>query len=58
MRGNLGSVFVSSTMLCCVEWTMSGLSQNWDVSVTPNPDRWVGFESVGNGDGDSMFLGL
>ena len=36
---------------------MSGLSQKSVVSV-PNPKCWVGLESDGGGDGDSMFLGL
>lgn len=58
MRGYCGSVlFVSSSNLCCVDMRISGSSKNLDVSV-PNPVCFVGFESLGGGDGDGMSRGL
>ena len=57
MRGNCGSVFVSSPKLCCVDARKSGLLKNWDVLV-PNPECCVGFESLGGGEGDVTFLEL
>lgn len=57
MRGYCGRVFVSSSMLCCVDMRTSGSLKKLDVSV-PNPECLVGLESLGGGDGDAMFLGL
>jgi hypothetical protein len=57
MRGNCGRVFVSSSILCCVEWRQSGSSKKLPVSV-PKPECLVGFESLGGGDGEGMSLGL
>ena len=57
MRGNCGSVFVSSSILCCVDMRRSGSSKKLSVSV-PNPECLVGFESLGGGDGEGMSRGL
>jgi hypothetical protein len=58
IRGNCGSVFVPSSKLCCVDARKSGSLKKLDVLVPPNPECWVGFESLGGGEGDVTFLGL
>jgi hypothetical protein len=57
IRGSCGRVFVSSPKLCCVDARKFGSLKNSDVLV-PNPECWVGFESLGSGEGDVTFLGL
>lgn len=57
MRGYCGSVFVSSSNLCCVDMRTSGsLKKSVDVSV--KPEFFVGFESLRGGEGAEMALGL
>lgn len=57
MRGYCGSVFVSSAKFCCVDMRISGSLEKLEVSV-PKPECFVGFESLGGGDGDGMLRGL
>ncbi|KAI4252455.1 MAG: hypothetical protein LQ352_004285 [Teloschistes flavicans] len=52
MRGYCGRVFVSSSILCWVEYNTSGLSVKKLDESSPKPERCVGFESLGGGDGD------
>jgi hypothetical protein len=58
IRGYCGRVFVSSSILCCVECKKSGSLKNLESVSSPKPERCVGFESLGGGDGDGMSLGL
>lgn len=57
IRGYCGSVFVSSSILCCVDMRMSGSSKKLDVFV-PKRERCVGSESLAGGEGDVMLRGL
>lgn len=57
IRGYCGNVSVASAKCCCVDIRTSGSLKKLDVSV-PNPERLVGFESLGGSDGDGMFRGL
>lgn len=58
IRGYCGRVFVSSSILCCVECRKSGSLKNSELVSSSKPDLWVGFESLGGGDGEGMSLGL